>query len=265
MPLELFTVKYDDINNNQELNIEEITVGSSMGDQKKWIFTDKDCTYYWKANSVECYEAEAEVIVSELGNLLGFPILRYTLEHEKCIDNKYYTICSSKDYSVGYNAYSVVELIPDIAKYKELDKWNKTLEGLNFIEDSKQQLTYILLLDYIFNNNDRHLRNIEILIDKDNNAIFSPIFDNGAALFSKSKLDTLKNELKCSHSYKSRPFMNTFGRQLELVDFSLLCLTPLDKITVYKTVNKYLQKERATLIGKFIIERLKDIDLLKED
>ena len=142
---------------------------------KKYYFKVSDFRY----NMFFSHESVLEVIVSRLGNLLGFPVLKYTGDMAKIIVNdKEYTTFVSKSMNYCKSGQTAIPLVTDYQTNKEgkespLEYCQKT--GLTEFMD------YIFIFDYLIMNVDRHGRNIEILYDG-NKAVPAPIFDNGRCL-----------------------------------------------------------------------------------
>lgn len=264
--MDLFSGKkscYLEVSGKTPKGLRSVSLGHSGGDLRKWICSIDGSVYYIKASSENGYESEVEVLVSQIGTLLGLPVLEYSLDTLH-IDGKFFRVCVSRDYTESaVESFNLVELIPHIAEFTGFEKYKKCLDSVR-AKDKVYQFSCIFLIDYICNNPDRHLRNIEILIDNKGDEIFSQIFDNGAGLFSTTPDTILKFTTKTkTNGNGCKPFLGSQSAQLELVDFTLLHLNQIEKAVLYRLVNNMFKHERAKYINKWLVDRLLEFDLLK--
>lgn len=120
------------------------------------------------------------------------------------------------------------------------------------------QIQTILLFDAIILNSDRHLRNIGVL-----STGVVPLFDNGSSMFFHESQKSMGYLLRTNLDYQPcKPFGNTFSSQLKF--FSNVRLRPVNKVEVYRLVNKYFGVSRAKLINRLLVSRLERYGLLYE-
>ncbi len=208
-------------NLNTYVYIDGKNIGGSGGNLKKWVgYITVKCKcnkVYIKTNSSRkgftAYESEVECVVYEIAKELGFPVLPYYYDI-MTLEGIPYVVCISFDYSSDFDVYNLVEMIPNISKYNGMAKYKLCVKTLkeNNVKDVEKYFSYILFLDYIMNNGDRHLRNIEVVMDKQGNSFFTPIFDNGAGLFSNESEHSIKFALRRkSNNFSCKPFFcNTY-------------------------------------------------------
>jgi len=142
---------------------------------KKYYFKISDFRY----GMFFSHEAVLEVIASQLGNLLGLPVLKYTGDTARIqINGEEYTTFVSKSLNYCKLGQTAIPLVTDYMT-NNADNENPLTYcqkiGLTELIDD------IFIFDYLIMNVDRHGRNIELLYDG-NRAIPAPIFDNGRCL-----------------------------------------------------------------------------------
>lgn len=157
------------------------------------------------------HESVLEVIVSRLGTVLEFPVLKYTgdLAVVHFNNNDYTTfVCCSKNYCKANEV--AMPLLTEFQLYKQ--KYRLPLDycmqnGLT------KYMDYVFLFDYLITNTDRHGGNIEILHSNDGTVRIAPIFDNGRCLTAVCG-NNLDNILRWQ--YKENPTVNNFVGSLYL-------------------------------------------------
>ena len=221
---------------------------SSRGNQPKWL---KDSNYV-KADGLG-YEGLAECISSNFAkhtNIEQFmDITMYypcTINHE----NEERTGAYCKNFlNAGESVVSLWSLLinngfnleskpySNMSTVSKIESVvNKVVEVTGFTS-FPQYLTALLEFDSVIYNDDRHFRNIA-LIEKDGKYNGSPLFDNGAALFSDCFQDypIEKRISECRKKVRAKPFSRDFEKQVkacqELYGNQLkVTLTSRDKIT----------------------------------
>lgn len=78
----------------------------------------------------------------------------------------------------------------------------------------------ILELDAFFLNEDRHTHNIALILDKNHQFTYCPIFDNGSSLFSDTTLCyDLNTPLDtCYQNVQAKPFHISFDLQMDAAE-----------------------------------------------
>lgn len=241
---------------------------SSFGDAIKWAARDYSGTLYYLKSRLKdnTYDIESEVIASKLANLFNLKAVQYS-KSNIIIDNREIEVCISEDYAKGKQQKSISKFLRrDLENLKGKDKFYVVADFTDSLDSN--WIDKLILFDYIINNEDRHLNNIEVLISGDNSIELAPVFDNGSSLFYDKELFKIKNSLKNDITYrKSKPFFSNHTEQIKLLRKPPTELLPrISKVAVYKIVNQTFGKniERAELICKWLITRLKELDLLCE-
>ena len=140
----------------------------------------KDGTRDFESTAFEPY---SEYFVSQLENALGIDHIEYDLD---CYHDRIVSSCkliTSKE----------VSMIPSVYYFKncsELPEYLAYADSLNVGD----KLCEMLILDALTCNYDRHLNNIQFLVDSETFEIISlaPVFDNGMGLCSHCKEETVE-------------------------------------------------------------------------
>lgn len=208
---------------------EKIAETSSKGNQEKWF--DVDTNQWYKLDQFG-YEALSETLVSillEKSNIekdTPFTFVRYD-PVRVVVHNRERTGCVSKNFlKQGQSIITINHLLSRMLGYPLKDKLlsltsdKKRIEYL--VEATKEYtkldrfgeyLTLLFEIDSLFLNDDRHLNNIAVIKNGDKYD-YCPIFDNGAALLSDTRLSPMDIEPKALiSSLRARPFNMSFTRQ----------------------------------------------------
>ena len=178
----------------------EMGRNSSKGNQLKRM---KDNIWY-KADYLG-YEGLAEVVVSKLlckSTLHKEEYVKYDLETIK-YDEQVFNGCSSQNFlEKGKRLYTLQRLYLQV-RGQNLSRSLFQIEGIEnrirFLTEEIELITGIknfgrylaklMTIDAVFLNEDRHMHNVAVLADSDNNFELCPIFDNGACLLSDTRIE----------------------------------------------------------------------------
>lgn len=208
---------------------EKIAETSSKGNQEKWFDTD---TNRWYKLDQFGYEALSETLISMLletsniENDTPFTFVRYE-PVRLVVHNRERTGCVSENFlKQGQSIVTINHLLSRVLGYPLKDKLlsltsdKKRIEYLaeatkeyTMLDYFGEYLTLLFEIDSLFLNDDRHLNNIAVLKIGDKYE-YCPIFDNGAALLSDTRLSPMDIEPKALiSSLRARPFNMSFTRQ----------------------------------------------------
>lgn len=241
--------------------IKRLDSGSSEGNLEKWsALLCNGVRVYIKTSSKERgrynYECEAECVACRLACMLGIQnVVMYELDVLHWGSHQH-TVCVSRDF-IGNNSFSTLNsIIPNVSAYSGVNKFRLVSSYLP--QSIVYQIQTILLFDAIILNSDRHLRNIGVL-----STGIVPLFDNGNSMFFHENQKSIGYLLRTNLDYQPcKPFGNTFSSQLQF--FSNVHLRPVNKVEVYRLVNKYFGVSRAKLINRLLVSRLERYGLLYE-
>ena len=129
------------------------------------------------------FEPYSEYFVSQLETALGIDHIEYDIDyyHERIVSSC--KLITSKE----------ISMIPSVYYFKncsELPEYLACADSLNVVD----KLCEMLVLDALTCNYDRHLNNIQFLVDSETFEIISlaPVFDNGIGLCSHCKEETVQ-------------------------------------------------------------------------
>ena len=212
-------------------NIQFTNTPSSKGNQLK--FTDG---HIWYKTDYTGYEGLSEYVVSELltySNLEPLEFVRYRTETIVYGESTLLG-CKSPDFlphssqlitlerlykkETGESLYQTIWKIPD--REKRAATLVNYIQNITGIDNFGLYLAKLLTIDTLFLNEDRHFHNIAVLMDSTEKYSLCPIFDNGAALFSDTKLDYPVGSDLTSY-YKraqAKTFSPDFDEQLDIIE-----------------------------------------------
>jgi len=248
--------------------INKLSAGGSAGDLPKWMLRDSSGFIWAKGRSKDdSFEPEAEVCAYRLACLFGVPAIPYSMISKAEFSDK--PVCVSRDYSQGLITMSLIKYLlslgmEEISVLDGLEKLRLVESVLS--EQAKMLHRSILLFDYIVGNDDRHLRNFDVRVNKDSSLhSLVELYDTGAALFSSQSLMLLKQACNQRDNYvKAKPYANPQLSQLELLR-SVGCyglLRAASKVEIYKAINSCFSGERAKLLGTYVIKNAERLGLI---
>lgn len=188
--------------------------GQSKGNQsKEWINSGKELVKY---DSPNWYESIAEVLSAELQYYIKEykPFVDYSwVEYKGC------SACICKNFL--HSGEMVISLYKVLQGYNILDlaglELKNALCGLVKMElglDIEEYLSYMVYLDAILLNEDRHLRNISIITSKEGYKL-TPYYDFGLSLLSDKNEYT---EIEDIYKVSAQPFSQDFFKQIALFE-----------------------------------------------
>lgn len=236
---------------------------SGSGHQRKVWVNINGTNWLVKLNS-KYREANKEVSVSKVLSLLNIPHALY-IPGEFAYNGKMHNGCMTKSYINGsesvtslYNVISDIEIKRNESAISYFNKTVNTVEnklGIPVDQVSKYILT-LMALDYIFLNPDRHLSNIEFIIDQNGKATMAPYFDFGRSFLGRDGMISQSQFKAEEYKFKSRPFSTNPEKNLisieaaksvarvfemRMHDISALDIPEFHKYVIKKRVGSILQ------------------------
>ncbi len=166
-------------------------------------------------------EAINEVIVSEINRLQGYD--NYVTYNLLDVDNRIYKLaCSCEDFSDEDNEF--ISAISVIESKKKRNEINYLEHFKNICEEHgmdrgqlQYDLDYMLFMDFIISNTDRHWNNFGIIRDAKTLKFkrLAPIFDSGNSFFVK---EVVPRSLKEITGIEINSIKKTEKQQLELIE-----------------------------------------------
>lgn len=203
---------------------------SSKGNQLKF---ERDGIWY-KADYLG-YEGLAEYTVSKLlkySSLGTEEYVDYNLEQIEYNGNLF-NACQSRDFTDGWTLITLERLFKNVYGdglnriiYSVEDHTERLrvlveqAERVTGIRNFGQYMSKLLTVDSLFLNEDRHTHNIAVLTNEKNEFRLAPIFDNGAALLSDTRMDYPMNRdvIDLIKSVKPKTFCNDFVEQQTIAE-----------------------------------------------
>lgn len=126
----------------------------------------------------------------------------------------------------------------------------------------KIDLNNMILVDFLINNIDRHLRNFGIIERYNKPVRFTPLFDHGLSLYSDVSDNDLVRDTPENWELidEAKPFCDSHYEQLKLIDKKYLAVNKVNEEDLFSIVCKYkpyLSKYRIECIKYLLSTRLK--------
>lgn len=202
--------------------------------QKKWCIDSNNKRFIIKGNWGTSYQQSLnEILASRIHQLQGWKL--YTQYHlckvdiennQKGIGCACYNFCNEDVESI-----SAWELMQSV-KLRSSDSYFNTfkracIEKCKMTEEYfDKYMSYLLMIDFLMSNTDRHMNNIALLRNANTLEFigFSPIYDTGNSMFFRNQVVPTGNLLKIeTHSFlKSEVKMLQYVKYRDILDLSKL-------------------------------------------
>lgn len=242
-----------EIDNLRELSLTSTSKGmlykciGNIDDKKVFIKTGTKLR-----NKFSILEPVSEVIASEI-------IRKFNIE---CAIN-----VLSKMKLPGFNEEVIVSISEDFLKENEslmsirsvlgnTNRENLYDKVISIIPNFKIDIDKMIVMDFLINNIDRHLRNFSV-VSKDGDIIkFAPLYDHGLSLYADVQDFELEQDDKENWEMidECKPFCDSHYKQLDLIDNVNLPKVSLSEIfDVVDKYKEYLSEYRIECI-KYLLE-----------
>ena len=231
--------------------------------KKKWTIIDgKRCLI--KSGSAPFFQEPLnEKIASILQSRLNYmPFVDYDLIFD---DEQPLSVCENfiTPQTELISAYSIYETLPKEKNISSYEHFKRCCE-IQGIANTEKFLNYMLAVDYIIANSDRHFRNFGVI--RNANTLewigFAPLFDCGTSLW----FNQIAKNIKPIKYDESKPFATSHAKQIGFVtDLTWLDFQKLNGIEndckKILSSSKYIDETRCENICYSISKR---IDMLKD-
>ena len=207
-----------------------------------------------------------EVLASEICNRLGFNHVEYTIDTYKDM------VVSKCPCFITKNTELITchQIINDMKRHDSIEDYEEYIKKLeeHNIENAREKIENMYILDYIIMNEDRHLNNFGIIRDVNNLKWLdiAPIFDNGQSLNIE-----YYDEEEVHISGKGRIFyeVKTFDEIIKVVkNLKRIDISKLDGLVEWfdELLHKYqyITKMSDTRINRICILLNRQLNKLKE-
>lgn len=205
-------------------------------------------------------EPVIEVICSEIIKLLGVNCANYKLKELSIVGNEYW---KEQDVLCCLSEIFTTEGEKSITASRLLGIKNRRASYSDLIKVFNiEDINNMLVIDYLINNTDRHLRNFSLIVDNASGSIrFAPLYDHGFSLGQDLDDDYLEEESDdFSWVYTECDYSKCCGltnvQQLSNVEFTSVNLD-VSVNSLFSIVDKYaehLPSYRVEFI-KYLLER----------
>ncbi|MCC0697234.1 HipA domain-containing protein [Clostridioides sp. ES-S-0048-02] len=239
---------------------------SSKGMLYKWTAYLNGKLVYIKTgvkyrNTYSDIQPLTEVLVSQILDSLKVNHVKYYYDKMNR-NNKIYDVCYSFDFAEGYKYTTIRELVGT----NNSDLYTHLINNLYL---DKKELDTMIIVDFLINNIDRHLRNFGMLQDEHGTLKFAPLFDHGFALYGNIIDEEL--ELDSPEFLESidecKPFKSSHYEQIGLISDISFKINTNEILEIVDSYKKYLKPHRLECIKyllKIRIEYLKERGILYE-
>ena len=127
---------------------------------------------------------------------------------------------------------------------------------VSLIPDLKINIDRMIVMDFLINNIDRHLRNFSIINEEGNGVKFAPLYDHGLSLYADIQDYELEQDDKEAWEMidECKPFAESHYKQLELIGEVNLPKVSLEEILeIVDKYREYLSDYRVECI-KYLLE-----------
>ena len=198
---------------------------------------------------VDGYEPYFEFFVSQLETALGIEHIEYDLYsyHDRIVSAC--KLITSKE----------VSMIPSVYYFKHCSELPEYLDIADKL-GAGERLRDMLVLDALTCNYDRHLNNIQFLVDSDTYEIISlaPVFDNGMGLCSHCKDETTKAFIDYGNNHVPFAYYSFDDHIPQLMSKEMY--ERIDSIRDFSFMNHNdypVSEERLSALNGFIRHRIK--------
>lgn len=252
---------------------------SSAGVLTKWM-DPRNNTYIKTSafnNETKTHHVEAvmECLSSDIGRLMGVSVVDYWLDELKIADAKI-LVCVSEDYKIktpyrdkiSVTSYLVSRGLEGAVRS---DRYRNLAAEFPEIRESLDRL---IVFDYLIDNYDRHMRNVELLSLEDGSVRLAPLFDNGSSLLADwvteqdladlQESEELFEEHIINAETPSKCFAHDHRSELMLVDKSVfrsinLSITDEEWEKVTRKYAQYLSPLRLEMIYRLLTIRYSNL------
>ena len=195
------------------------------------------------------YEPYSEFFVSQLENALGIEHIDYNLDSYHDLIVSSCKLVTSKE----------VSMIPSVYYFNNCSELPEYLDIADKL-GAGERMCDMLVLDALTCNYDRHLNNIQFLVDSDTYEIISlaPVFDNGMGLCSHCKEETTESFIDYGNNHVPFAYYSFDDHIPQLMSKEMY--KRIDDIRDFSFVNHTnypVSDERLSALNVFIRYRIK--------
>lgn len=203
-------------------------------------------------NKLSILEPVSEVVVSEIIKAFNIPCANNILKNMKLPSfDKEVLVNVSEDFlEEDEILMSIRNLLGDVARK------NLYETVISVIPQFKLDIDRMIVMDFLINNIDRHLRNFSVVVKKEETLKFAPLYDHGLSLYADIQDFELEQDDKDTWEMidECKPFAESHYKQLELIGEVKLKRVPLEELLcIVDKYKEYLSNYRIECI-KYLLE-----------
>ena len=201
---------------------------TSKGNQLKWKLGDQWCKAdYLGYEGMAEYVASSILKKSNISEFVDYSLERISYKGEEMVGCVSRNFLRENERLVTverlYHQFTGKSMLANIVGMDTGDKISsvvKQVEDVTGLKDFGPYLTLVLEIDAIFLNEDRHGHNIAVICNENEEFRLSPVFDEGAGLFSDMRQDyPLDKDIRdCYKKIEARPFHVDFDEQVDAAE-----------------------------------------------
>lgn len=203
-------------------------------------------------NKFSILEPISEVISSEIINKFNIDCAKNKLSKIVLPNmNEEVLVSISEDFvKDNEEMMSIRSILGNVSRENLYDK------VVALIPNLKIDIDRMIVMDFLINNIDRHLRNFSIINEEDNGVKFAPLYDHGLSLYADIQDYELEQDDKETWEMidECKPFAESHYKQLDLIGEVNLPKVKLDEILeIVDKYREYLSEYRVECI-KYLLE-----------
>lgn len=203
-------------------------------------------------NKFSILEPISEVIASEIIEKFNIDCAKNILKEMKLPNlEDLVTVSISEDFLGEYEVLMSIRTLLGNTSRENLYK-----KVISIIPHCKEDIDKMIVIDFLINNIDRHLRNFSVIIKDGEILKFSPLYDHGLSLYSDIQDFELEQDNKETWEMidECKPFSQSHYKQLELIGKVNLPKVNINELfEIVDKYKEYLSHYRIESI-KYLIE-----------
>ncbi|MBU3204385.1 HipA domain-containing protein [Clostridium algidicarnis] len=204
-------------------------------------------------NKFSILEPISEAIAYEIINKFNIPCaVNYIQEMKLPILERDVLVNVSEDFLQGDESLMSIRNILGNSSREEL--YNKVVE---LIPQFRIDIDRMIVMDFLINNIDRHLRNFSVIVKEGKVIRFAPLYDHGLSIYADIQDFELEQDDKENWEMidECKPFCESHYEQLELIsDVNLPTVKIEDILDIIDKYKEHLSLHRIECI-KFLLEK----------
>ena len=203
-------------------------------------------------NKFSILEPVSEVIASEIIKAFNIPCASNTLKMMELPNfDKEVLVNVAEDFlEIEETLISIRNVLGDVSR----ENLYETV--ISILPQFKVDIDRMIVIDFLINNIDRHLRNFSVVVKNEKTLKFAPLYDHGLSLYADIQDFELEQDDKETWEMidECKPFSHSHYKQLELIGEVKLNRVPLEELfIIIDKHSEYLSDYRIECI-KYLLK-----------